>query len=73
MSAVGNEVHNALGPLLTALASSDNFVRSQAEEQLNNDWVAQRPEVLLMGLVEQIADSESLPVRPFLESTLSIG
>ena len=59
MSVVGAEVHNALGPLLSALSSSDNAIRSQAEDQLNNDWVAQRPEVLLMGLVEQMQDSQT--------------
>ena len=65
MSVVGIEVHNALGPLLSALSSSDNAIRSQAEDQLNNDWVAQRPEVLLMGLVEQMQESENQITRSF--------
>ena len=57
MSAVGIDVHNALGPLLAALPSPDNAIRSQAEAELQKDWVAARPEVLLMGLVEQMAES----------------
>lgn len=54
MSVLPPEINNALGQLLQALSSSDNSVRSRAEEQLQNDWVVQRPDVLLMGLVEQM-------------------
>lgn len=57
MSLLSPEIHNALGQLLQGLASSDNVVRSAAEEQLNNEWVAARPDVLLMGLVEQMQES----------------
>ena len=69
MSAVGAEVHNALGPLLSALSSPDNAIRTQAEDQLNNDWVAQRPEVLLMGLVEQMQESDNQTVRNTLRQS----
>lgn len=57
MSAVGLEVHNALTQLLAGLVSSENDVRSRAEDQLHNEWVAARPEILLMGLVEQMQES----------------
>jgi hypothetical protein len=58
MSVLPPEVHTALNQLLHGLQSSDNVVRAQAEEQLNNEWVVPRPDVLLMGLVEQIQGSE---------------
>ena len=44
--------------LLQALSAADNAVRTAAEDQLNTAWVASRPEVLLMGLAEQIAISQ---------------
>lgn len=53
------DVHSALSQLLTALSSADNVVRSQAEEQLNNDWVPNRRDVLLMGLAEQLQGAEA--------------
>lgn len=58
MSLLPAEVHAALSQLLLGLSTPDNAVRSQAEEQLNNDWVQNRPEVLLMGLAEQIESSK---------------
>ena len=63
MSLLPAEVHGALAQLLQALSSGDNQIRSQAEEQLNNDWVQARPEMLLMGLVEQIQRAEEPSVR----------
>lgn len=62
MSLLPQEVHTALTQLLGALSSPDNNARSQAEEQLNNDWWANRPDVLLMGLVEQMQGSEDQTV-----------
>lgn len=58
MSLLPQEVHTALSQLLRALSTPDNTVRSQAEEQLNNDWVQNKPDILLMGLAEQIAGAE---------------
>jgi hypothetical protein len=57
MSLLAPEVHAALGQLLQGLSSSDNETRSQAEERLNAEWVAAQPDVLLMGLVEQMQQS----------------
>jgi hypothetical protein len=54
MSVLPADVHAELTQLLQALQSSDNSVRSQAEEHLQNNWTNSRPEVLLMGLAEQI-------------------
>ena len=53
MSVLSAEIHAALAQTLQALQSSDNNLRTQAEEQLQSDWTAGRPDVLLMGLVEQ--------------------
>lgn len=63
MSLLAPEIHSALALLLRGLTTPDNTVRSQAEEQLNNDWVQNRPDVLLMGLAEQIQGSEEAGVR----------
>jgi hypothetical protein len=57
MSVLPAEIHNELAQLLDALQSSDNSVRSQAEEHLATNWTATKPEMLLMGLVEQIQGS----------------
>ena len=56
-SVLGPEVHAELSQLLVALQSSDNTTRSQAEEHLQNNWTETKPQLLLMGLVEQIAGS----------------
>ena len=63
MSVLPPEVHGALGNLLQSLSSADNQVRSHAEDQLNNEWFVARPDVLLMGLVEQIQQSQDASVR----------
>jgi importin-5 len=62
MSQLPADVHAALAQLSAALSSSDNNVRSQAEEHLTNDWVVNRPDVLLMGLVEQMHGSQDTTV-----------
>jgi importin-5 len=58
MSILPPDVHQELDQLLVALQSPDNTVRSQAEEHLQNSWTNTRPEVLLMGLAEQIQASQ---------------
>ena len=58
MSLLPPEVHSALAQLLQALSSGDNVVRSQAEEQLSREWTDNQPDVLLMGLVEQIQGAQ---------------
>lgn len=54
MSVLPPEVHSALSLLLQGLQSPDNNVRAHAEEQLANEWIVARADILLMGLVEQI-------------------
>lgn len=63
MSVLPAEVHTALATLLQGLQSPDNIQRTAAEQQLNEEWVAQRPEVLLMGLSEQIELAQDTSVR----------
>jgi hypothetical protein len=63
MSVLDPEVYNLLSQLLAGLSSSENEVRSKAEEQLNTEWVTNKPDVLLMGLVEHIHDSADIKVR----------
>lgn len=65
MSLLAPEIHSALAQLLRALTTPDNAVRSQAEEQLNLDWVQNRPDVLLMGLAEQLQGAEDAAVSLF--------
>lgn len=54
MATLPENVHAALTNLLRGLQSSDNVERTAAEQQLNDEWFSQRPDVLLMGLSEQI-------------------
>lgn len=63
MSVLPPEVHSALSTLLQGLQSTDNVVRAQAEEQLNTEWAQARPDVLLMGLGEQLQAAENAAVR----------
>jgi len=63
MSVLPGDVLQSLAQLLQGLQSSDNSVRSQAEESLSNDWVASRPEILLMGLAELLGSSQETIVR----------
>ncbi|KAF4453727.1 putative beta karyopherin [Fusarium austroafricanum] len=65
MSLLPPDVHSELSQLLQALQSPDNSIRSQAEEHLQNNWTATRPEVLLMGLAEQIQAAGDNPTRSF--------
>ncbi|TGO38032.1 hypothetical protein BHYA_0083g00110 [Botrytis hyacinthi] len=65
MSVLPADAHAELAQLLSALQSTDNNVRTQAEEHLNNNWVATKPEMLLMGLVEQIYGSNDSTTRSF--------
>lgn len=62
MSMLPPEIHAELDQLLQALQSPDNNVRSQAEDHLANNWTATRPDLLLMGLAEQLAASTNASV-----------
>ncbi|KAI5361577.1 putative importin-beta domain, armadillo-like helical, TOG domain, importin beta family [Septoria linicola] len=65
MSVLPAEVHSALAQLLQGLQSTDNTARSAAEEQLNTEWVQQRPDLLLMGLAEQMQGANDESTRSF--------
>ncbi|EON65239.1 hypothetical protein W97_04476 [Coniosporium apollinis CBS 100218] len=65
MSVLPPEVHSALNELLIGLQAADNVARTQAEERLNAEWVQGRPDVLLMGLVEQMIGAEDPTTRSF--------
>ena len=45
-----NEVVVQLANLLCQLKDSNNEQRNAAEEQLNNEWMAKQPVLLLTGL-----------------------
>lgn len=62
MSVLPADLHSQLQQLLDALQSADNNVRSQAEEHLASNWTATKPDLLLMGLVEQIHGSNDATV-----------
>lgn len=66
MSMLPPEVNVELTQLLQALQSSDNTVRSQAEDHLATHWTNERPDILLMGLVEQIQGSPDTTVRDII-------
>lgn len=65
MSILPPDVHAELTQLLQALQSPDNSIRSQAEEHLQSNWTSTRPEVLLMGLAEQIQGAGDNATRSF--------
>jgi len=76
MSVLASQEQAELTQLLQALQSADNNVRAQAEEHLANNWTNAKPEMLLMGLVEQIRGStdttvSSYKIFPFAISTFS--
>lgn len=63
MSALHPELQGALAQLLQGLNSPDNAVRSKCEESLVNEWQVQKPDALLMGLVEHAHAAQDEKVR----------
>lgn len=53
MAAIPAELQSALESLLQSLNATDNDLRAAAEAALDQEWVAQRPDVLLVGLAQQ--------------------
>ncbi len=70
MSVLSADIHAELAQLLQGLQSADNSVRSRAEEHLQNNWTAARPEILLMGLAEQVQGAGDDKVRALAASSL---
>ncbi|KAK9764648.1 importin subunit beta-3 [Basidiobolus ranarum] len=59
------EVISQLVELLKSLISTDNMLRSHAEDHLNTFWAAQQPDVFLQALVQLIRTSEDVHLRSF--------
>ncbi|KAK9458730.1 armadillo-type protein [Lipomyces oligophaga] len=64
MSNLPAEATAALQALLQNLTSSDNTIRSQAEESLN-EWIKQRFDMLMLGLAEQALMAPDQTMRAF--------
>ncbi|KAI9481685.1 MAG: armadillo-type protein [Benjaminiella poitrasii] len=60
---VSAEVLQQLAPVLTSLLSSDNNQRAAAEAQLNDQWIAQQPDLLLLGLSQFVANNNEIQLR----------
>lgn len=66
MSGIPSDIQNVLGQLLSALSSTDNSLRQQAEATLNKDWTQrERIDVLLVFLAEQAANGTNDNDRAF--------
>ncbi|KAM3548004.1 hypothetical protein MY1884_009355 [Beauveria asiatica] len=65
MSVLSADIHAELAQMLQGLQSADNSIRSRAEEHLQNNWTVTRPEILLMGLAEQIQGAGDEQTRSF--------
>ncbi|OUT20986.1 hypothetical protein CAS74_003983 [Pichia kudriavzevii] len=58
MSNIPEDIQQTLGNLLTALSSTDNAYRKQAELVLNNEWcIRDKVDILLVFLAEQAANA----------------
>lgn len=64
-SPLPSEAVAALQDLLAALTSADNAVRSSAEASLNNEWVTKNPDILMVGLSEQMKTNPQDSSRSF--------
>ncbi|KAI8343761.1 hypothetical protein BC941DRAFT_100252 [Chlamydoabsidia padenii] len=60
---VSAEVLQQLTPVLTNLLSVDNNQRSEAENLLNDQWVTQQPDLLLLGLSQFVAQNPEGQLR----------
>lgn len=66
MSNIPEDIQQTLGNLLTALSSTDNAYRKQAELVLNNEWcIRDKVDILLVFLAEQAANGAEENTRAF--------
>ncbi|QSL64408.1 hypothetical protein MERGE_001709 [Pneumocystis wakefieldiae] len=65
MSFIQKETALALTSLLSSLKHTDNEIRMKAEASLHEQWIAHEPEILLVGLAEQVNISEDSSLRSF--------
>ena len=62
-----------LQPLLVALMSENNDIRSQAEKSLNDEWLQNASDSLLLQLAAQtrVAESETVPPHLYINRVLT--
>ncbi|KAJ1658463.1 importin subunit beta-3 [Dispira simplex] len=60
-----SQVAELLQMVLRDLASSDNVIRSKAEDTLNKDWILGQPNALFSSLVQIIQSSPDVHLRSF--------
>ena len=72
MALLPPEVHAALSELLPRLQTADNVARSSAEQQLSEEWEVPRPDVLLIGLSEQMQGAQDQAVCSRKEQNIRI-
>ncbi|KAI8975382.1 armadillo-type protein [Mycotypha africana] len=59
------EVLQQLTPVLTSLLSVDNNERGAAEAHLNEHWIVQQPDLLLLGLASFVAHNTDVQLRSY--------
>ncbi|CAG8733036.1 4076_t:CDS:2, partial [Cetraspora pellucida] len=64
-SLVSPDITSQLNQLLSNLTSNDNDLRSNAEKQLNDHWIAQQPDLLLLSLIQLGRSHEGIHDRSF--------
>ncbi|CAG8482986.1 1549_t:CDS:10, partial [Ambispora gerdemannii] len=64
-SHIPTEIISQLNQVLSNLASNDNTLRSTAEQQLNEQWIAQQPDLLLLSLAQLGRTHEATHSRSF--------
>ncbi|RIB28214.1 armadillo-type protein [Gigaspora rosea] len=64
-SLVSPDIVSQLNQVLSNLASNDNNLRSSAEQQLNEHWIAQQPDLLLLSLIQLGRSHEEIHGRSF--------
>ncbi|CAG8599846.1 7803_t:CDS:10, partial [Ambispora leptoticha] len=62
---ISTEIISQLNQVLSNLASNDNTLRSAAEQQLNEQWIAQQPDLLLLSLAQLGRTHEATHSRSF--------
>lgn len=60
---VSPDIVTQLNQVLSNLASADNDLRSGAEQQLNEIWIAQQPDLLLLSLAQLGRSHQDTHVR----------
>ncbi|CAE6486306.1 unnamed protein product [Rhizoctonia solani] len=64
-SAIPQQIRAELGQILSNLVLGDNEIRRSAEKVLNDKWLANQPEILLLALAEFSRQSPDAHMRAF--------